>query len=557
MDEDLSLGVSVDGVDASVAGLGAVAEAEKKLADATVRAANAMTKENLVAFQKAQTEYTSLKTAADRLTQSQTQVAGAAGGLQGKMGQLGSSVSMAAGTIGQFNAGLGRTIGVGAQALGSMQSLATLGLGPVGIALGAVSVAATAGKAAWDLYTQSNREAEEAAKALHETLAQNASDLGKYIGEIEREDAERRLRNHMLSEQASQTELEAEMRRLNAALEAMRGTALEGSASMTEILRQRLDLMARMTEEATQARADTEARIELKAAMQVRDAWIAVAVAQLQAKREGTGAYAPRRGGGGGGAAARAEAEREAQMREDDSGREADAQARLDRLIEDMDAEAEVRRAMRDLEIDEQNSAKDRSIAIEQARVAGIKAALDREVAARAKAAKTSEEVQKAVGDAHSLVSSIIQASAGSSERAQKKALQAEAAASAINSGIQAAVEVARAAASYPDVAGIVAHGTAAAAYVVAAAKAAIVAGGGGGAAGSGVPSAAAQAGGGGGGSSRPNSFDSPQPANDNARGEASRVIVQVGMPMGQPADIGRAARYALLASDRRSASRI
>ena len=142
-------------------------------------------------------------------------------------------------------------------------------------------------------------------------------------------------------------------------------------------------------------------------------------------------------------------------------------------------------------------------------------------------------DIQAAVGQAHTLLSSIIEASAGTSERAKRKAMVAEAAVTVVDSGIQAAVEVARAAASYPDFAGIASHGLAAAGFVVAAAKAAAVAGGGGASAPS-APSAS------GGSSSRPNAFDRA-PANDVGSGGPSKVIYQVGtFPLVTKAEIGR-----------------
>lgn len=522
MDEDLSLGVSVDGVDESVAQLNAVQQAEKRLEDATKRAAAVMSTDNVNAFRKAAAEYDALKSAADRITRSQQQLAQSSGAVAAatrtsgvQIGQLGSTASLVAGTIGRLNGGMGQTAGVVAQALGSIQSLTTAGLGPVGIAIGVVSAAVTAATALWAAHTE---KVEAAARAMDEMAAATA----------------RYREQQRLTNLAIQSESEA------GASSSL--TTVEGRRAATEARRRELEQTDAQRNAATLRRINDEAEL--------------------------AGLNQPRGGGGGDGVdeSKLKEIQRLAAMQREAAANDAALMVEAKRREYDIAQEAEDRQ----LEIlqkglDERRAALERAAA-EQIRtvdetnarnLTSVRNAMAKEVDARRKAAKTSEEVQKAVGDAHSLVSSIIQASAGSSERAQKKALQAEAAASAINSGIQAAVEVARAAASYPDVAGIVAHGTAAAAYVVAAAKAAIVAGGGGGAAGSGTPSAAAQAGGGGGGSSRPNSFDSPAPANDNARGEASRVIVQVGMPMGQPADIGRAARYALLASDRRSASRI
>ena len=134
--------------------------------------------------------------------------------------------------------------------------------------------------------------------------------------------------------------------------------------------------------------------------------------------------------------------------------------------------------------------AADQAIDDEERRVEGVRRAIDREMEARRESAEELADIQNGVASGFQVLNDAILLSAGSSEKAQKQAQAVMAGVAVVEAGIQAALEVARAAASYPDVVGMAAHATAAAAFVVAGVKAATMGGGSAPSGGGGAPAA-------------------------------------------------------------------
>jgi len=434
-----------------------------------------------VALAKENAEYVRLRAAAEQTIKAQ-QMFGAqtqtitttTATATTNVGQFGSAVGLAGQAIGRVNPAMGGLVTMAGSALGAIQALTTAGMGPFGIALAATSLALSAATALYAAFGDEQRDAADAADELTASLYEQnrANDLA----------GEGRMRV-----------LEAEELRLQRTVDTLRAShgdavLLYQQEQLLNEARQRL-MRERQTDTTTAApRARSEG--EVLAEMARLSEGLTSEGRTIQAPTGGTAGEAARK--------ARADAARQ-QAEEDAQGREADSAARLAMLIEDMDAEAEVRAMMREREINESNAAKDQSIEIERARVAGVKAALDAETALRAKAAKTQQQILDTTGQAHTLLASVIEASAGSSEKSQKAKTQALAAASMVQSGIEMAVEIARIAQSYPDPVGMATHAIGAANFAVAIGVAAAAAGGGGSAPPSGgasVPAASSPGGG-------------------------------------------------------------
>lgn len=364
------------------------------------------------------------------------------------VGQFGSTVGLAGQALGKLNPALGQTVTIAGSALGAVQSLTTMGMGPLGIALGVASVAVTGITALYAAMKDRQDEARESAEKLAVALAATF--------QTDAEARTSRIENLRAGELAMQRELETGLRQYGET--AFRERAYQIRRNIEYIqgeLGRAEDANARAT--STGAYAPSEAR-------------------------PAAAADTPTRTGRGG---RRATADAAApDTREADQQREQWAADNLARITEEMDAEAEVRSRMRALEIDEANDAKDRAIEIAQEQrdaILEIKRQEAEELAA----------IQTGVAGGFAVLSDAMQLAAessGASAETQKRIMAGAALAEAV---VMGALEVARAAASYPDVAGMVAHGTAAAAFGVAAVKAGMTMGGAGASGGGGgAPSA-------------------------------------------------------------------
>lgn len=416
------------------------------------------------------------------------------------MGQFGSTIGLAGQAIGKINPQLGQLTSMAGSATGAMQSLAGTGFNAVGIAVAAVSLALTVGVTAWQNYADAERNAQKDEKEVTDHLIANSNSLSNIMAANRTERRNQEIHARIQRGEATTEEYVAERQRLNAALAAMAGTALEGGAEMTRILAERLNLETHMTTEAVTARADAVYAIEATAARTLAQAAIdraaqaASALARQHATERSSRASAA--------AAHRREVAAEAAKRLDDNNKALEAEERA--IADHNNALANLAQSSIDDEARERVHANEviagiqrTSDAMELARI-NIRLAEgarlhEKELNDKRDRAKQEEVILSVTGDAHKLMGDIVSAAAGSSAKSQKIATQVMAAAAMTEAIVQGAIEVARAAASYPDVAGMVTHGIAAASYAVAATKAGIVAGGGGGAAGSGVPSASAQ----------------------------------------------------------------
>lgn len=549
-DEDLSLGVSVDGVDVAVGGLSAVAAAEKRLEDATLRAAKSLSTENVAAFQKARAEYNTLKGVADQVAKSQTGVATATKSTEGNLAKFGSTVGMAGQAVGRFNSGLGSVVTGMGTALGAVQSMTTVGMGPLGIAVAAVSTVIGLASTAMDYFA--TRQA-EAAQKMREQILPTLEDL---ISKANEAQSRLTLRSRLANGGGSYAE---------------QGAYAEEARNYAQRVEQQLREKTRITNSYEEIAGAEELRRELDRANQVaayreqlagraaaregataRDTRLtsanAAALRQVQfaaaaEETSGSAGFGRENRSGGRGAAPAAVIDSGAVAEEAAVAAHNNALANMAQSAQDRENEIiqkgldERRQATRDAA---EESIRDRD-ELNASNLAAAKRAIAKEIAARRKAADTMIDIGESVGAAHTLLSSIIDAQVGSSAASKKKAIQAEAALTVVDSGVKAAVQIAEAAGSYPDVAGMISHGASAAGFVVAATRAAIVAGGGGGSAGSGTPSAAAQAGGD--SSSKPSAFDRPVSASPSSSGP-SRVVYQIGgpgsFPLATEAELGR-----------------
>jgi hypothetical protein len=420
------------------------------------------------------------------------------------MGQFGSTIGLAGQAIGKINPQLGQLTSMAGSATGAMQSLASTGFNAVGIAVAAVSLALTVGVQAWQAYADAERDAEKVEREINNNLIANANSLDSIIAEQRTTRANQERHARIQRGEATTAEYTAERERLNRQLAAMNGTALEGGAEMTRILGERLNLETHMTTTAIQARADAVYAIEDAAAARLATA--SADRAQQAAEALARQAASERSARASAAAARRREraqeavAAAEAQRKIDDERKKAeqDVQDKLAIIAADaaaaLDAERIKANATAQGRLDTEAAMDLARIDIRLAEGARL---YEQDLNDKADRAKQEEEILGSVSGAHKLMGDIVSAAAGSSAKSQKVATQVMAAAAMTEAIVQGAIEVARAAASYPDIAGMVTHGVAAASYAVAATKAGIVAGGGGGAAGSGVPSAAAQSGGG------------------------------------------------------------
>ena len=571
MAEELSLGVNVDGVAESVKGLNAVAEAEKRLEDATRKAMGALTKENLVAVQKARAEYDSLARTAQSVASTMPPAASAIGAVSSatkvasvSVGQFGSSIGLAGQALNRLNPALGSVVTMAGSAASAIQGLSTAGLGPLGLAVAGVSLAISIGTTVFNAYAGAQEEAKRQSDEFRQSL-----------------DAIVRSLDTVMSRQAQQ--------RTNAARDARisrgAGTAaeLEGASQVASDRFEELKRQARIRGDEAESREIGLARLQVTGARERAQEARSVADSIEQAGRaqsaaldemnnfiseqEGAGRIGSSGGGsrsGGGGAPERKTSDVDKGAQAEAEAAEAASALQLARkafenseLVRSEEARLEIIQKGLDGERDRRTRAAEEEISrrdeLNASNLTRVRNAVARENAAREKGQKVTAEIQGAVAGAFGVVNSAMEASLATSKKTEEEKSKIMATGAFIQSVVGAALSVARAAASYPDVAGIIAHGTAAAAYVVSAATAAAKMGGGGG----GGAAAPAAASGGGGGASRPSAFDSPA-SNDNNSAGPSRVIVQVGgLPLGTPADTGRAVDYALHRSRRSYSGRI
>ena len=406
------------------------------------------------------------------------------------LGQFGSTVGLAGQALGKMNPALGQTVTTGAAALGSIQALTTAGLGPLGIAIGVASIAITAATSALAYFVQKQADAKKATDDATKALLHNADAFDELMAAQQRQQgvADRFARLSGGTGSAAEYRARGEQLAEELRLTQQQRAAAREAGGMDDAARSRRLELSTIEERLTRDIAVNEER----RAAAVAAASVPQVVIEEGATLTGAAAIAadPRghrpRGGRGGGRA-RPDDAAAPDTREADQQREQWAADNLARITEEMDAEAEVRSRMRASEIDEANGAKDRAIEIAQEQrdaILEIKKAEADELAA----------IQAGVAGGFGVLSDAMQVAAessGASAEMQKKIMAGAALAEAV---VQGALEVARAAASYPDIAGMVAHGTAAAAFGVAAVKAGIAMGGGGG----------ATSGGGGGGAAAP-----------------------------------------------------
>ncbi len=398
-----------------------------------------------------------------------------------KAAQMASAFGVAGQAASRLSPAMGQLTTMTGGALSMVQSLTTAGMGPLGIAVAGVSLAITAGSAIMSAFEGDTRTAGEEVNILRTAIADAASAFDELTASQARQRIERQRGAQLALGQATEAQAQVEITRLEGEIDAQRITNFRGENDRQ--IRQLEDRLQMVSEGAAAAHAAA-----------VADA--ATAEQALAAGHGGKDAESPGAARGRGGAARGAAAggvDDAARAREEASA------AALARLIEDMDAEAEVRRMMRAEEAAESQAAVDQAIDDEERRVIGVRRQIDREIAAREKAAKTNDQILSTTAQAHTLLASVIEASAGSSEKSEKAKTQALAAASMVSSGIEMAVEIARIAQSYPDPVGMATHAIGAANFAVAIGVAAAAAGGGGAAApsgGGGMPATSSPGGG-------------------------------------------------------------
>jgi len=377
-----------------------------------------------------------------------------------KFGQLGSTVGLVGQTVGRFNTGLGQTITTGASALGSIQAMGTLGFGPLGLVIGVASTALT-------LFASRSAAAEEKTRTLTTALDANARSLTAVIAKM-REQAQLEAQTARLAAGGgSEEEYRAEALRLRERRGQIReqfGGTAAGRAADARIY----DQIQRAQERADAVRAGGGAADEVT--IDIEEG----ATLTGQAARDADPRNPRRRRGGGSGgrtAAGATDATAAAANAQAEKAREFAAQAAEERRAEE-DAQTELAQKGIDARLEAQRAATDQSIEDEERRVEGVRRAIDREMEARRESAQELTEIQDTLGAAFQVMNDAIQAAAessGASAETQKKIMAGAALAEAI---VQGAIEVARAAASYPDFVGMATHGIAAAAYAVAAVKA-------------------------------------------------------------------------------------
>lgn len=409
------------------------------------------------------------------------------------VGQFGSTVGLAGQALGKMNPALGQTVTMAGTALGSIQALTTAGMGPLGVAIGIASIAITAAASALAYFAQKQADAKKATDDATKALLHNADAFDDLTAAEQRRQniadrfarlaggtatgAEYRARGEQLAEELRLTQQQrAAAREAGGMDEASRSRRLELSTIEERITR---DIAANEERRAAAVAAASGVQVVIEEGATLTGA------AAVAADPRG---HRPRRGLGGGARTASGEDTSAADTRAGDQQRAQEAADRLARLTEDMDAEAAVRTAMREQDIGEQNDAKDRAIEIAQEQRDAI-------LEIKRQEAEELEAIQTGVAGGFAVLSDAMQVAAessGASAEVQKRIMAGAALAEAV---VMGALEIARAAASYPDVAGMVAHGTAAAAFGVAAVKAGITMGGGGASTGGGGAPAAATGG--------------------------------------------------------------
>jgi hypothetical protein len=394
--------------------------------------------------------------------------------------QFGSTVGLVGQTVGRFNGSLGSVVSSAGAALGAVQAMTTAGLGPIGIAIGVVTTTIGLASAAFSIFKDRQNQAEASTRALNRALDDNAASLTSVIAKMRERDNLAEQRARLASGEGTSEEYRGQAEMARERLRLLQGEF--GDSAQMDAARSRMMAEIRALED----RADAIERGGGNASeVTIEDgATLTGDAARTEYRR-----LHPTRTGGASGAGSSS-----ADPSTTDTS-EADSAARLAALTRAMDEEAAVRASAREderafqqsiaeLEIQDLNDQKDRAIEVAQEQRDAI-------IEAKREEAEEITAIQQGVTDGFSLMNDVIALAAGTSEAAQKKAAQVMAATAMVEAVVQGALEVARAAASYPDVAGMVAHGTAAAAFGVAAVKAGMTMGGAGASGGGGgAPSA-------------------------------------------------------------------
>ena len=426
------------------------------------------------------------------------------------VGQFGSSVGLAGQAVGKLSPALGQLTTMAGSSLGAIQSLTTAGLGPMGLAVAGISLAISAGTALYAAYNEKQAQLAEAAKKAQDALIEQARAIDTVSQSIKDELA---IVDAIISRESERSALRTRQATLNAggfSIEIQQAYALEKQAaeqaaqvalrdanrelaasSREEDDSEYIELQRKiwgLTQDLTDAERQYDIAIQARGVSQARAAQQAIDDEKARLKNKFGRQDRPSSAAGPSAETIRFQEQLEANRAYNEAVLQEDIRSNNARK----DTELAARAARREMEAADSNARKDTELAAQANRDAlaarqnaAAIAELDKQNIAKQerdkKRAKTESDILSVSAGAHKLLGDVIEASAGSSAKSQKAAMQAAAAVSAIDSGINAAVEVARAAASYPDVAGMASHGFAAAAFTVAAAKAAAQAGGAGG----------------------------------------------------------------------------